>query len=272
MSKTSDRSEQRPASGEKVPGWTPEVGTRLALIIERFGGLKPAAEFLDTKAETIASWRDGKTRAPLFSVQALAEKTGFSLDWLMRGDASPAELDVPEAHDRAVGWTPDLGRRLKSMIEELGGPKEAATLVGVTPEQLSKWRDGKARASFAGVAALAKASKHSLDWVLSGQEANGPDGGGRLELDSTLDAQPTPFDEGFVGQVGEMVEHLYRKEGMRPSARELVQVSTRIYAQVCAATADPIDRLGVLKTLLDQERAALRDAAARKPGSRKSTV
>lgn len=158
------------------------------------------------------------------------------------------------------------------MIEQLGGPKEASRIVGVTPEQLSKWRDGKARASFTGIAALAQASKRSLDWVLSGRDPSGHDSNDRVVTDSALDVPPTSFDEGFVGQVGEMVEHLYRKEGMRPSARELVQVSTRIYAQVCAATADPIDRLGVLKTLLDQERAALRDAAARKPGSRKSTV
>lgn len=151
-------------SGDRVPGWTPEIGIRIALIIERFGGLKAAAEFLNTKAETVASWRDGKTRAPLFSIQALSEKAGFTLDWLVSGSETAAR----------------------------------------------------------------------------------PNGVARSKC--------TQMDTEFMGQIAEMVEQAYRELGSRPSARELGQVSARIYVKAISVGPDPSERLGALKVLVNDAR------------------
>jgi phage repressor protein C with HTH and peptisase S24 domain len=70
------------------------------------------------------------------------------------------------------GWSPELGTRIASIIEAVGGPGKASALIDVKPEQISKWRDGKARAPFLALATLAKIAGVSLDWIATGEEAN----------------------------------------------------------------------------------------------------
>ncbi len=180
-SDTSDRSEPVPGSAKKVPGWSPEVGTRIAHVIEQIGGLTRASEILEIKAETIANWRDGRSRAPLFSMQMLVDRAGTNLDWLLTGR--------PEAPQE---------------IADRGAP-------------------------------IAQA-----------------------------------IDVEFMGTAGELVETLYRQEGARPSARELVQVSGRLYSEACRVGSNPAERLGALKLLIEQERATLRAAAANPTKSKSS--
>lgn len=78
------------------------------------------------------------------------------------------------------------------------------------------------------------------------------------------------FDDDFMGLVGEKVDVLYREEGGRPSARVLVQVSMRLYTEACRVGANPAERLGALKLLIEQERQRLRAAAANPTKSKSS--
>jgi len=73
-----------------------------------------------------------------------------------------------EDDDWVPGWSPELGTRIASVVAAVGGPGKASALVGVKPEQISKWRDGKARAPFLALAALAKVAGVSLDWIANG--------------------------------------------------------------------------------------------------------
>lgn len=101
ISRDSDKSEPALEGAEIVPGWTPEVGTRLKEVIRRVGGLRAASAIVDTKAEQIAKWRDGKARPPFYALQQLAAAAGVSLDWIASGRELAQPIDkegVSEPH------------------------------------------------------------------------------------------------------------------------------------------------------------------------------
>ncbi|WP_133255999.1 hypothetical protein [Rhodopseudomonas palustris] len=58
-------------------------------MLKRVGGLKGASELIDTKAEQIAKWRDGRTRPPFFALMTLVSAAKLDLNWLATGDAPP---------------------------------------------------------------------------------------------------------------------------------------------------------------------------------------
>lgn len=69
------------------------------------------------------------------------------------------------------GWSEDFGGRLKAVIDAVGTLARAGEVAGVSDEQIARWRDGKARPSFFGMANLAKAAGVTLDWLLNGGSA-----------------------------------------------------------------------------------------------------
>lgn len=46
----------------------------------------------------------------------------------------------------------EFAARLRTVIARVGGPAKAGDIAGVTGEQIGKWRDGKAKPSFFGLA------------------------------------------------------------------------------------------------------------------------
>jgi phage repressor protein C with HTH and peptisase S24 domain len=75
----------------------------------------------------------------------------------------------------------EVGERIKALIESVGGLARASEIASVSHDTLAKWRDGKARPAFYGLATLARAAGKSADWVLTGA-ASAP----RLALDPEL--------------------------------------------------------------------------------------
>lgn len=147
------------------------------------------------------------------------------------------------------------------MITALGGPAQASIIVGVTPEQLSKWRDGRAKASFAGVSALAKAAGKSLDWVLTGEESK-PTG---------LSRSLPSIDEELLGRVTDAISRLYKDEHVSLAPIDLGRLAGRKYTEIVAATDDPAERLAMLKLITVQLRAELHASAA-DPGTGKRSA
>ncbi|MBJ3783378.1 XRE family transcriptional regulator [Devosia sediminis] len=80
------------------------------------------------------------------------------------------------------GWTPEFGDRLKSVIESYGTLLRAGEVAGVSDEQMARWRDGKARPSFFGMASLCSGAGVSLDWLLNGTSDDVPQIGDALEV------------------------------------------------------------------------------------------
>ncbi len=83
----------------------------------------------------------------------------------MKGDAIKKKEEAT-----APGFSADLGDRLSSAIEALGGLRAAGALAGVTDEQVSKWRSGRARLPFHAAAIWADETGISLDWLATGKE------------------------------------------------------------------------------------------------------
>lgn len=51
----------------------------------------------------------------------------------------------------------------------LGGLKKCSDIVGVTDEQIGKWRDGKSKPQFFAIGQLASSADVRLEWLLSGK-------------------------------------------------------------------------------------------------------
>lgn len=85
MNRKKTKSELGKKPGTKVPGYTPELGMRIAELIEVVGGLKNAAEIISVSDESLANWRDGATRPNFLAIQDLATAAQRSLDWLAYG-------------------------------------------------------------------------------------------------------------------------------------------------------------------------------------------
>lgn len=90
-----------------VPGWTREIGDRISSLIDVLGGLKKSSIVAGTSDETLAHWRDGKTRPALFGMAELARAAGRDLNWLLGMNPGPARggrESVVRLH--AAGGTP----------------------------------------------------------------------------------------------------------------------------------------------------------------------
>jgi hypothetical protein len=80
------------------------------------------------------------------------------------GETEPGDSE----RSAGPGWDTQFGTRLASVIADVGGVTKASAIVDVKPESISKWRDGKARAPFLAIAALAARADVSLDWLATG--------------------------------------------------------------------------------------------------------
>lgn len=78
--------------------------------------------------------------------------------------------DENKPTSKSVGYSNELKDRIYSTIQKIGSKKEAASVAGITPEQMGKWRDGVSKPSFYGMAKLAQAAKVSLDWLAYGKD------------------------------------------------------------------------------------------------------
>lgn len=77
-----------------APGWTPELGRRIAGAIELLGGPTQAARTTGRTKETLANWRDGVFKISLHDVTELAAAVGMDPAELAFG--SPAAAPAPD--------------------------------------------------------------------------------------------------------------------------------------------------------------------------------
>lgn len=62
-----------------------EFRDRLVFVLQRLGSLQAAAEKTGFSTDQIAKWRDGKARPPFKPLAILAKASGMTLDWLAYG-------------------------------------------------------------------------------------------------------------------------------------------------------------------------------------------
>lgn len=89
-----------------------------------------------------------------------------------------------------VEYTDEIGSRIKSVIDSVGGLTKAGALVGVTDETIAKWRDGKVKPPLFGLATIAAAAGKSVDWIVFGPIAF--DAGQTAEIDDMREFSLVP--------------------------------------------------------------------------------
>ena len=99
-----------------VPGWSPEVGTRLSTLFDAVGGLAGAGRISGLSSDALANWRDGKARPALYPLVALCRAAGMSLEWLATGAAPAVPPPAPAAPARL--WGTVSTRRLEEAFRE----------------------------------------------------------------------------------------------------------------------------------------------------------
>jgi transcriptional regulator with XRE-family HTH domain len=122
--------------GTPVPGYTPELGTRITHAIEQLEGLKAASKIIGVSDESLAQWRDGKARPSFFGLQKLADAAGVSLDWLATGKLPEAPAPQPsepvaQIDQRLMGRCSDAFGKL---YKELGIALSLADLGALAAE------------------------------------------------------------------------------------------------------------------------------------------
>ncbi|MGB0683365.1 MAG: helix-turn-helix domain-containing protein [Magnetovibrionaceae bacterium] len=73
------------------------------------------------------------------------------------------------------GYSPELGKRIRDLLEEFDSLKDAAALVDMKPEMLRRYEDGLSKPSFYVMADLCKAANRSLDWLAYGERPSDPE-------------------------------------------------------------------------------------------------
>jgi len=72
--------------GTQVPSYTSELGTRISKVIGRLGGIRAASTFIGASEDSLANWRNGRSRPSFYGMQGLATAANVSLDWLATGE------------------------------------------------------------------------------------------------------------------------------------------------------------------------------------------
>lgn len=110
--------------GSSVPGWAPELGTRLSTLYAALGGLSEASRICGMSDETLAKYRDGGSRPSFLALAQLAEVAGMSLDWLAWGKSLVPVVGLAECGLK--GWY--KGQPLGLLASVAGGPEAMAVI------------------------------------------------------------------------------------------------------------------------------------------------
>lgn len=102
---------------------------------------------------------------------------------------------VPTSHD----FMDDAFRdRISEVVAEVGGSVAAGQIAGVSDEAIGRWRKGPVKPPFAGVIALCRAAKFSVEWMATGE------GPRRLQPEGALPPTRTEREHGGHMQVDGM--------------------------------------------------------------------
>ncbi|MEP9350611.1 hypothetical protein [Xanthobacter sp. KR7-225] len=170
----------------------------------------------------------------------------------------------------AKGLPADVRSRLRQAVHEAGGNAVVAERAGVALSTLNGALGGKNMPGAGAVAAIAKATGRSLDWIFEGdavESASAPDRvaveplhdesgeAGALEAGGRLGGPPP--DSELMGRVVDTIMRVAKACGVSIPPVDLGRQAMERYAELMAASSDPAERLAMLKLMAVQIRAEL---------------
>lgn len=123
-------------------------------------------------------------------------------------------------------WDDATRDRFKLMLERIGSLVRAGEIAGVSDEQVARWRDGKAKPNFGGIAAIAISAGMSLDWLTGNEPAVGT---ADLTMIERLDVEASAGNGALVDneQALDFVAfqtRWLRRKGINPAAVRLLNI------------------------------------------------
>ncbi len=105
-----------------APGFSPELGDRIAVAIEKAGGVIAVGRALEVSKDTPARWRDGESKISLHHAARLAEVADVDPAWLAFGVPGSAGADPDIAR-------PDTARPDTAALDDFSLVEQAAETV-----------------------------------------------------------------------------------------------------------------------------------------------
>lgn len=166
---------------------------------------------------------------------------------------SNPELRI-KAGTEVPGYDPELGTRLKWVIDRIGSQKRAGAIAEVKPEMIGKYVAGKAKPSFYAVKALAAAASVSIDWLATGEGA--PDLVAQQQPGDAplLDNQ---IDRRLMARCADAFGRVYRGLGITMADGVLGDLAAEAYNDVVAIADTEDERIVALKALAERHRRTL---------------
>lgn len=158
-----------------------------------------------------------------------------------------------------------LAERLRVAVQRRGNQKDVAQLAGMTVRTLGRYINGKTGIPADKLQKLAEVCSVSADWLLTGA------GEIAIQEDTTVGAKNVPLDDELFGRVVDAIHRLYREERVALAPIDLGRLAARKYGEITAATADPEERLTMIKLVVAQLRSDILSAVA-EPGTGKASA
>ncbi|HYG91170.1 MAG TPA: helix-turn-helix transcriptional regulator [Azospirillum sp.] len=142
-----------------------------------------------------------------------------------------------------------------------GNATRLAEKSGISRRAIGEYLAGKAEPSRPRLVAIAAAAGVRVEWLATGEgpmrvdDKSGPDDG----VSSTNTT--AQLDEALMNAVAEGIAEIYKAENARIYPLQLVQATSRMYADLVAAYDTPEERRIGLKGMLQQLRRDLRSPA-----------
>ena len=111
---------------------------------------------------TLRKYLEGATPGADKLVQ-IARALNVDVGWLATGEGS--------ARSENDALPPLVLKRLRELVQDLGGDEAAAQIAGIGKQQVGRWRRGASSPPLSGVAKLCHAGGKPLDWLFSGERA-----------------------------------------------------------------------------------------------------
>ena len=155
-----------------------------------------------------------------------------------------------------------LVERLRQVAKKAGGLDALASETGIARRTLGNYLSGRNEPRMSFLAAISGRYGVSLDWLITGVER-------AAELPPS--EEHLAIDEELLGRVTDAIARLYKDERISLAPIDLGRLAGRRYAEIVAATADPAERLAMIKLMVVQLRADLHATAAA-PGTGKRSA
>jgi|GEM_PF-2770961 len=150
--------------------------------------------------------------------------------------------------------------RLKMLAQKRGDIARIAQISGIAKQTVSHWINGRGEPQISNAAKLAAAAGVRLEWLATGvgpmragEGGEGADAGDAESVPAAVAPAPAT-DHRLMGRLIDGLMALYKEIGQRLPPCALGELAGQMHDDIVSATADPEERLSMVKLVVAQHR------------------